>query len=296
MKWFTSLIPKYVRYPAFAIPIAVFVPLALFLPREKPDTSGDVNKAAATSSQVTTTIQDSPGADVVTSQGQSGGITAQTVIVDQTIINFFDDQPPDEREKWRQYLTEKYPLGWLILAADGTTLYTPSGLSYERDLELTWGETRVSKLTADYVYLDLPAIFVKPRGPRMSETNVDIRRKVGSSERTLWAGETAVDVEVLKDDGNFVVLAIGVRLEARKSSQSRRIGNLSARAAPLARGPLGSHLNYSLFIEARRMRTMSLACLGLSGDAVLNLLPKCVTHPRIPRLGCGGSSRWRWAW
>lgn len=74
----------------------------------------------------------------IVSYGQSGGVTAMT-ITNPTINNYFTSQPRSEREKWQDYLTQKYPLGWLILAADGTTLYTPRGLSYERDLVVQWG-------------------------------------------------------------------------------------------------------------------------------------------------------------
>jgi hypothetical protein len=147
----------------------------------------------------------------VVSHGQSGGVTAQTVIQNPTINYYFANQPPDEKERWRQHLMAKYPLGWAILAADGKTIYTPHGLSYERELVVRWGDERISELMPDRVRLQLPDIATKRgRIVLLVGCGTDVKRKVGAESKSVFSHTTMV-LEVLKDEGDFVVVALGFR-------------------------------------------------------------------------------------
>lgn len=146
----------------------------------------------------------------VASYGQTGGTTAQTVIQNQTINNYFANQMRDEKEKWRSYLTTKYPLGWSIFAADGKEIYVPNGLSYEKDFVVAWGSARVHELSAEKVRLVLPDITWGKPLKRFSQNTVGLHRKVGSTDKFILAQTTMV-IELLKDEGAFVILAIGFR-------------------------------------------------------------------------------------
>lgn len=93
MGWVPFLSRRYIQYPGYLVIVVICLILALCVPD---------NKAVGT--------QGGSGGNVV-SYGQSGGTTAQTVIQNPTINYYFANQSPDEKEKWRQYLTAKYPLG-----------------------------------------------------------------------------------------------------------------------------------------------------------------------------------------
>jgi len=152
----------------------------------------------------------------VTSQGQTGGITAQTVIENQTINNYFANQPLDEKEKWRRDLTNQYPLGWWLLAADGEETYTSHDLKCEAELTVDWQTARVARLSQESVFLNLPSIVTKDRHIIiMSGPNIQfgVSRRVGhiGDGFKLKMGQATLGVDVLKDGGSFVVLAIGLR-------------------------------------------------------------------------------------
>lgn len=132
--------------------------------------------------------------------------------------DYFGNQPPNEKEKWRQYLTRNYPLGWNLLAADGRTIYTPNGLSYQRDLVVVWGSERVSELTPDKVRVRLPDIAAKNVGVVFTGgMEWGVKRTAGSTMKSMF-GRTLMVLEVLEDKGDFVVVALAFR-EATKSDQ-----------------------------------------------------------------------------
>lgn len=144
----------------------------------------------------------------VTSHNQSGGITAQNV----TIYNYFDKNF-SQAAAFQQYLKGKYPLGYAVFAGDGKTVNVPSGLTFERDFELKWANAKVFKLESDMIYLDLPDIVYKPTGNVLTNVGFGFPRKVGyvaALPLVNWK-QTIPIIEVLADEGDFVVLALGFR-------------------------------------------------------------------------------------
>ena len=196
---------KWVRCLGYVAITLVFLIWALLAPGTKPTAPDDSNQVAAAPSSVTTNIEDSPNVSI-TSTGQHGGITAQSV----TINNYFANQPPDEKERWRKYLTQRYPLGWCLLASDGKETYTPKDMSYERELNVTWSTAEVFALEPNCVRVRYPNIIHRPSLNVFCGFATGVERKVGSEARATL-GQVKARVELLEDEGSFVVVAIGFR-------------------------------------------------------------------------------------
>lgn len=101
----------------------------------------------------------------VTSHGQKGGITAQSVTTTAiTINNYFDRQSPDEKQALKQTLLAKYPFGYALFAVGEKTIHVPESLSFERDYVIDWTGSKLSKLEPDWVEFYPPDITHKPTG------------------------------------------------------------------------------------------------------------------------------------
>ena len=143
---------------------------------------------------------------MVTSQNQQGGITAQNV----TIHNYFDKhftQTPG----FIKYLKEKYPLGYAVFASDGKRIEVPNGLTFERDFEIKWSNAKVGKLEPNQINVELPDIVYKPTGNVLVNIGFGFPRKVGyitALPFVKWK-ESIPLIEVLADEGDFVVLVLG---------------------------------------------------------------------------------------
>jgi hypothetical protein len=150
----------------------------------------------------------------VTSHGQSGGITAQTVTAQAiTVNNFFDRQSPDERHALEQTLKAKYPLGYTLFAVDGKTIHVPESLSFEKDFVIIWTDSKLSKLDPDWIEFYPPQIIYKPTANAvLGKFNFRLRRKIGFTIRYPWLPKQAnAFIEVLDDKDSFVVLVLGFK-------------------------------------------------------------------------------------
>jgi hypothetical protein len=129
-----------------------------------------------------------------------------------TIYNYFDKHFT-QTEAFHQYLKGRYPLGYAVFAADGKTINVPDGLTFERDFEIKWANAKVFELKSDMIYFDLPDIVYKPTGNELTSCGFGFPRKVGyvaPLPAVPWKQSIAI-IEVLADEGNFVVLVLGFR-------------------------------------------------------------------------------------
>lgn len=216
--WFAAgqLVPffarKYIRYLGCVLILAAILVLAWLSPREVGDAPKDRSEKSLAPPAITTTLQDSPGSSVVTSQGQAGGITAQTVIQNPIINNYFTNQTPDQKEEWRQYLNKKYPLGWAMHATDGKDIHTPPGLSHEDYFSATWNSSGVVELTPDTITLQFPDIDARGINVSIKGYRLTVKRQVGTYPWRIGSSENiSVVADILKDEGDFVVFAVGFR-------------------------------------------------------------------------------------
>ena len=142
----------------------------------------------------------------VVSHGQTGGVTAQNV----TINNYFDKNP-SQAVAFQQYLKGKYPLGYAVFAADRRTIEVPDGLTFERDYAIRWSNAKVIELKSDRIELQLPDLFVKPLPGVLRGCRVGMPREVGHASIVIHLPGSEMIVEVLADKGDFVVLALGFK-------------------------------------------------------------------------------------
>ena len=129
-----------------------------------------------------------------------------------TIYNYFD-KPFYQTPEFKQHLSEKYPLVYAVFAADGKTINVPHGLTFERDFEIKWANAKVYELKPDMINFDLPDIVYKPTGNELTNCGFGFPRKVGyvtSLPLVNWK-QSIPFIEVLADEGNFVVLVLGFR-------------------------------------------------------------------------------------
>jgi hypothetical protein len=176
----------------------------------------------------------------VVSYGQTGGTTAQTVIQNQTINNYFANQSVDEKETLRKSLFAKYPLGYAVFAADGQKqIYVPNGLSYERYFSVVrWSDARVLELTSDVIKVLSPYLQNDGSlglGPLTLDGNESsIRRKVGAVCPLYLLPPIEVLMELLEDRGDFVVLALGFRQTTASGlpSPPKKPKSVSTKRAP----------------------------------------------------------------
>lgn len=124
-------------------------------------------------------------------------------------------QPLGKKDKWREHLTEAYPLGWRMYATDGKETYAPPGLSYEKYFVVVWDSNGVSKLTPEWISLRPPDIFPRSGG-LITRNTVTVRRQLGKELKLLRLGKMGITAEILEDEGDFIVFAIGFR-EATKA-------------------------------------------------------------------------------
>ena len=111
----------------------------------------------------------------------------------------------------QKLLKRKYPLGYTIFAADEKNVTIPNGLNFEKDFEIKWGNAKVYKLTSHEIHIDLPDLIYKPTGSILQNIGMMIPRKVGHIEPLpflRWRHSIPI-IEVLEDQGSFVVLLIG---------------------------------------------------------------------------------------
>jgi hypothetical protein len=103
-----------------------------------------------------------------------------------------------------------------LLAADGEETYTSHDLKYEGEITVDWRAARVARLSQESVFLNLPSIVTRDRRIIiMSGSNIQfgVSRRVGhiGDGFRFEMGQATLGVDVLKDEGSFVVLAIGLR-------------------------------------------------------------------------------------
>ncbi len=90
--WFPILARKYIRYPAHAIIVLVFLLSALLMPHKKPKAPIGTNQLVVTPPSVTATTQNSPGANVV-AVGTANDVTITSLLT----------MNPDNLSKKRRY-------------------------------------------------------------------------------------------------------------------------------------------------------------------------------------------------
>jgi hypothetical protein len=152
--------------------------------------------------------------NIVTSHGQSGGITAQNVTTqDITVNNYFDLKSPEEKQALEQTLKVKYPLGYTLFAVDGKTIHIPEGLSFERDFVISWNDSKISKLEPDWIVFNPPQIIYKPTGNAvLGEFNFRLRRKKGFIiPYPMLPSWTKAFLEIIEDKDSFVVVVLGFK-------------------------------------------------------------------------------------
>lgn len=145
--------------------------------------------------------------NTVTSNGQSGGITAQNV----TVNNYLS---LDERQALNQKLLAKYPRGYAVFGVvDGKPTRTIEGLSFEKDFEIVWTGSEIAKFEPNYIDFWPPQIIYKPTGnAALGSFNLRLLRKVGFiTPYRLLPSWTNVFLEVLDDKGSFAVLVLGFK-------------------------------------------------------------------------------------
>jgi hypothetical protein len=154
------------------------------------------------------TLAHEKNARVTTSTNQSGGVTAQTV----TINNYFDSYSFQSIAS-QEALKRRYPLGYAVFAADEKTIKVPNGLTFERDFEIKWANAKVWDLKADTINFDLPDIIYKPTGNKLVNIGFSFPRKVGYATPLPFVDwkQSIPILEVLADEGDFVVLVLGFR-------------------------------------------------------------------------------------
>ncbi|GEM_PF-1930886 len=208
---FPFLARKYIHYPGYVLILVGILVLAWLSPREVGDAPKDRSERSLAPPAIATTLRDSPGSSVVTSQGQSGGVTTQTYI-DNRVTQYFVNQPPSQKEEWRQYLSREYPLGWAMHATDGKEIYTPRDLSYEDYFVATWNGNKVVKLTDDTITLQFPDIYARGTNVSIKGYRLTVKRQVGTYPWRITSSENiSVVADILKDEGDFVVFAVGFR-------------------------------------------------------------------------------------
>lgn len=213
---------------AFTVLGAIGTILGLFVCREGKHIERNVASHGQEGGVTAQTHSDSS----VTSNDQIGGITAHNVTAGKiTINNYFAHRPPDEMEALQQALTARYPLGYAVLATDGKNVHIPEGLSFEKHLVVKWENATVEELKPDRVGVQLPDFLVKKTLNTFAGCGIGVDRKVGSTS-ALDLGEIGMTAEMLKDEGDFVVLAIGFQASDSGQSQDPRKGDDRSQQSP----------------------------------------------------------------
>jgi hypothetical protein len=145
----------------------------------------------------------------IESKNQVGGIVAQNVVVN----NYFE-RPATQEKIRKEKLTQEYPLGYAIFTADGKNIEIPNGLSFENEFEMRWGNAKVYDLTPNSISINLPDMMYRPSHSSLINVGMIIPRKIGQKERVpvkFFDQEIVPIVEVLDDQGTFVVFVLGFR-------------------------------------------------------------------------------------
>ncbi len=114
-------------------------------------------------------------------------------------------------------LIKKYPLGYALFAIDHKKIIIPYKSRVNREYEIEWGPSKVTKISSKEIVINLPIIYDRVHYVKIEHLATAVNRKIGRVRSViLMRGGVKIYNEMVFENKNGFICLLGFREETNR--------------------------------------------------------------------------------